>query len=190
MKLSRKSRLNTSLGFTLIELLVVIAMVGILAAILAPSWLGFLNRQRIGSVRSDLVQVLKQSQQTAIQRRQAVAITVEEEEEFPTINNGVNQQLAIDGGLQPGMIELKSFSVTDGEKSDDNRFAFNYQGKLIDSVDADGIEVAQDLPLVIMIKSPNSNQQQCVILANLIGSVKTAEGATCDNPIVEPVDPT
>ena len=181
MKLSRTSRLNTSSGFTLIELLVVIAMVGILAAILAPSWLGFLNRQRISSVRSDLVQVLRQSQQTAIQRRQAVAITVEEDEDFPTINNGVNQQLALGGGLQPGMIELKSFSVTDdGEESDDNQFSFNYQGKLIDSIDAQGREVPQTLPLVITISSPDFNQQQCVILANLIGSIKTAEGTTCD----------
>lgn len=191
MKRPQKSIFHTSSGFTLIELLVVVAMVGILAAVVAPSWLGFLNRQRISSVKSDLVQVLKQSQQTAIQRRQVVSITVREDEAYPTINNGIDQILAANSGIRPDMIKLNTFSVnsTNGETSDDAQFAFNYQGKLIDSVNAQGREVPQTLPLVITISSPNFNQQQCVILANLIGSIKTAEGATCDNPGVAPVDP-
>ncbi|MCJ8279579.1 MAG: prepilin-type N-terminal cleavage/methylation domain-containing protein, partial [Rivularia sp. ALOHA_DT_140] len=43
---SKKISENIS-GFTLIEVLVVIAMVGILSAIAAPSWLGFVARQRL-----------------------------------------------------------------------------------------------------------------------------------------------
>ena len=82
------SRLNTSSAFTLIELLVVIAMWHS-GGHFSPSLVGLLNRQRISSVRSDLVQVLRQSQQTAIQRRQAVAITVEEDEDFPPSTTGL-----------------------------------------------------------------------------------------------------
>ena len=37
-------------GFTLIELLVVIIIIGALSAIAAPSWLAFINRQRVNKV--------------------------------------------------------------------------------------------------------------------------------------------
>ena len=62
-------------GFTMIELLVVIAMVGIIAAIAAPSWQGFLDRQRMNAARSDLIGVLKGAQDEAQARQQSRQVT-------------------------------------------------------------------------------------------------------------------
>ncbi len=169
-------------GFTLLELLVIIIMVGILMAISAPSFLGFLNRQRISTVKNDLVQTLQRTQLDAIQKREAVTLEVKESEDLPTVNNGIDIQLALGGGIRPDMVSLDSYSVdtSDGSITDDTSITFDYQGN----------PTGQELPFVIAITAENSNDTQCVIVANLIGSLKTAEGETCVNPPVDPVDPT
>jgi Tfp pilus assembly protein PilE len=177
-------------GFTLLELMVIVVMVGLLAAVAAPSWIGFFNRQRISAVKSDLIQTIKQTQQDAIQRRETVSFEILESEDLPTINNGIDIVLASSSSIKPGMITLDSYTVNaDGTKNDDAddvSLGFDYQGKPVAAGTNDDGFV---LPFVITISAENSNNKQCVIIANLIGSIKTAEGADCDNPPVDPVDP-
>jgi prepilin-type N-terminal cleavage/methylation domain-containing protein len=61
----RSHRYSKSLGFTLLEVLVVMVMVGILSAIAAPSWLGFVNTQRIGTSQNKIFQAIKVAQSDA-----------------------------------------------------------------------------------------------------------------------------
>ena len=58
----RRDRYAKSLGFTLLEVLVVMVMVGILSAIAAPSWLGFVNNQRINASQTKIFQAIKVAQ--------------------------------------------------------------------------------------------------------------------------------
>ena len=61
----RRDRYAKSLGFTLLEVLVVMIMVGILSAIAAPSWLGFVNNQRINASQTKIFQAIKVAQSDA-----------------------------------------------------------------------------------------------------------------------------
>lgn len=60
-----KSKGKGLAGYTLIELLVVIAIAGILAAIAAPSWLAFTNRQRLGTSQNSAYTAIRSAQSNA-----------------------------------------------------------------------------------------------------------------------------
>ncbi|MEG3887023.1 prepilin-type N-terminal cleavage/methylation domain-containing protein, partial [Microcoleus sp. herbarium19] len=53
---------NGDKGYTLIELLVVVILLGVLASIAAPGWLGFINKQRVRTVNDRVFQSLRLAQ--------------------------------------------------------------------------------------------------------------------------------
>lgn len=88
MKYQPQFTKESSQGFTLLELLVVIVMIAVLAAIAAPSWLAFLNNQRIGAVRSDLVSTLSNLQEDSQQRRIYQTVWLDLDSVIPAIYYG------------------------------------------------------------------------------------------------------
>jgi len=177
-------------GFTLIEVLAVIIIAAVLAGIAAPGWLAFLNRQRVTAVKSDLVQTLEKAQSDAIQRRQEVAVEIVTPATAPTVKvgkpqrdtttgavtgvNGPNQTLG-DNDANPGGITLtaKNLNVNPAEEPEDRIITFDYQGLPISSY---------PIPFIVGIKPQGSSAEQCLVIANLLGSVKTADNATLIPP--------
>jgi len=177
-------------GFTLIEVLVVIIIAAVLAGIAAPGWLAFLNRQRVSAVKSDLVQTLKKAQSDAIQRRQEVAVEIVTGTTAPTVKVGKPQrdtttgavtgvsgpsQTLGDNDANPGGITLtaKSLNASDQVINTNTRIIFDYQG--LPTSDS-------PIPFIVGIKPQGSSAEQCVVIANLLGSVKTADNATLIPP--------
>jgi prepilin-type N-terminal cleavage/methylation domain-containing protein len=164
-------------GFTLLELLVVVVLAGILAAIAAPSWLAFANRQRSNSIRSDLTQVLRNAQQDAIQLRQARTVEIDETAPSPTVRVNSREETLGSGGNNTDQVALEAygFNPNGTQNAAVNSITFDYRG----------LPVGTDtLPFVVAISSGQSAAQQCVIVANLLGAIKLASNAECDNPVV------
>lgn len=177
-------------GFTLIEVLVVVIMAAILAAIAAPSWFAFANRQRAAAVRSDVVQLLRSSQQDAIQLRQARRVEVVPGQDAPTVRVGVvtfdeatgnpafvGSEQVLGGDVNNGMVSLEAYAVADDGSQVDTvtGITFDYQGLPIER---------ENLPFVIAIASGPGDARQCVIVASLLGTLKTGTNAECEDPDV------
>ncbi|MBD2232612.1 pilus assembly FimT family protein [Phormidium tenue] len=187
MKRLTSHKKNQAAGFTLIEVLVVIVIAAVLAAIAAPSWQGFLNRQRVSAVKSDLLQTLKNAQQDAIQRRLSVRVVVNNAATLPTLAVNGNAQVLGENNNNPSNVRLRTYSVSSTGVQDTtfDTVVFDHRGMPTVARSTTTTAPTSDaLPFVISINAENANAKQCVIVASLLGSLKTAKNAQCDNPSV------
>ncbi len=136
-------------GFTLIETLIIVIIIGILSAIVAPSFLGMLNRNKVNAALVQVQGALKEAQREAIRKNKSCTVTLD------TTNNKFTASC-----LVTGESTLKDVAI----RSSNSSIAFNFKGRTSSSS-------------TIVIASSNSSvtKQKCLAIAAGIGIMRTGD---------------
>ncbi|WP_414549617.1 Tfp pilus assembly protein FimT/FimU [Anabaena sp. CCY 0017] len=175
-------------GFTMLEVIVVAVIIGILAAIAAPGWLGFVNRQRLNKANDAVLGALQQAHRQAIRTKRDYSVSFRTDGDTPqfaiyqgkppiTPSNWRN--LGEDVGIKPGEVLLSNIVSDAAPKT----ITFDYMGTLPLNTDfgtpPDGSTEAPGLKIVVAVPS-NSNMKRCVIVKTLLGSMITEKDTKCN----------
>ena len=173
-------------GFTLLEVLVTVLVLGILASIAAPSWLAFINNQRVRTVNDRVLQSLRLAQSEAKRTKSDVSVTfnVTPATDPPTITfkpplatGGSEQTLNAGGEIKPGTITLltnATASVADADLPLDS-IIFDYQGN-VKKLPPDPSDSKKTKAFVVTVYPAIGGAKKCVFVETIIGGMRTAEG--------------
>jgi prepilin-type N-terminal cleavage/methylation domain-containing protein len=197
VSLLRRENKRDDRGFTLTEVLVVIIIAGLLASIAAPSWLSFVDRQRMTSVRSELLLKVKEAQAKSLRTKtlQSVVVAIDNPSTGrPTSTVSVVQSSRNAAGDLVVGTEDPGKKMLGGENSSafvlevfppNTTLTFNYGGT---------VEYPKT-SLLSLVTSPNNtsslmmyrfkprknstNMSACLVVDTIIGAIREATDDDC-----------
>lgn len=175
----RTTRLRgTEQGFTLVELIVVVAILGIVAAIAAPSWLTLITRQRLYDARGNALDKIREAQSQALRTSRPweacfrdvdgiVSVSVQPSSNINSCANHSSWQPLLDAGGNTVAIKTGTPGTSGalGNSTDGYSFRFGPIG------DTEGLG-ATPRQLVFTPRGQNSGPFYCVISETIVGSVR------------------
>ncbi|NBD15239.1 MAG: prepilin-type N-terminal cleavage/methylation domain-containing protein [Cyanobacteria bacterium] len=173
-------------GFTLLEVLAITVIIGILAGIAAPSWFGFMQRQRLNTAQDEVFRAIQQAQQKARQESTSWQVSFREatvdgetvvqwrtEEEIdadpdPFLNNVTGGWNSLDSRINLGKINFESDNASSPTAW---RIQFDYKGRALGD---DGFYQG-----TIVLSAENISDKRCVIISDLLGTLREAKDEEC-----------
>jgi prepilin-type N-terminal cleavage/methylation domain-containing protein len=191
-----KKKLETSLnqGFTFTEIVSTVVVVGILIAIISPSWLGFIARQQLRTSTNKIYWAMQNARSEARAERSSWQATFKRNLETDRLQYAIHSTdiMPIDlsesvwqdlpNGVFLDKKNTSLFSVdpeTNRKKRSQDtgyyRVTFNYQGCPVYRGTEECTQSSITTGRVILKHQHLGERRQCVIVSTLIGALRTAE---------------
>ncbi len=177
---------NVSAGFTLTELIVVVVLAGTLAAIAAPGWLTFMNRQKVSTANKEIFQVMREAQSNAIAKRATYGVVLDPDDpRGPTITqfSAKGQDLTDPtqlSELSTIVLGGENFELTTIPPNNTNpiQYRFNFDG----SVSQDFLPDRDDenAEYAYKIEISRDGIRRCIIVDTLLGAMSEGSDDECD----------
>lgn len=162
-----------SSGFTLLEALVVMAMIGIVAALVAPAFLGFRERQKVTIGQQMVYQAIRATQADAMQRKEQRQFSIRQTDnrlEWSSHARSISPLQVPHWEPLPEGIVLSDKDNTFAQASGVYYVRFSFQG-----------DVQFRLGTLTLTGANGGNVERCVIVSTLIGAMRKGEGHTKPN---------
>lgn len=156
----------TQKGFTLLEMLSVIFIVGVIAAIAAPSWLAFMEGKRLNVGRDELYLGLREAQTKAQRRGLDWQFSLRE-------RNGAVEWATHPKSVPSAMAQWTALESTSLKIDDETTFATS-GGTYYVRFDDDG-NVQYRLGRVTLSSSRVPTLKRCVVVSTIIGAMRKSK---------------
>ncbi|AFY86677.1 MULTISPECIES: pilus assembly FimT family protein [Chroococcidiopsis] len=169
-------------GFTLIETLLVTVIIGILAAIMVPSWVAFINTRQLNAAQEKLYLALREAQNNA--KRDKVTWQVSFRENNSTVQWAVHPASATVASLSWQKLEPVIRIVdTDINASDPNgtRFDYDSTNNLWKMQFGYKGNTHGQIGRITLATRNGGQAKRCVFVSTLLGAMRIAQDGDCVN---------
>lgn len=181
----KRSLKSFNLGFTLIETMMVIVIVGVLAAIAAPSWVAFIETRRLSFAQDQIYRALLEAQSNAKRDKIAWQVSLQENDGIvqwavhpASLNQFISSEVnwkSLDANIQvyKDKNNLNQCETTLNQQnpscpaSGPWRVQFDYLG----IPKREGPELGQ----ITLNTNSNTKTQRCIYVATILGTIRTGQ---------------
>ncbi|BAU65233.1 type 4 prepilin-like protein [Stanieria sp. NIES-3757] len=136
-------------GFTLIEIMTTAIVVGVLAAIAVPSFVGLFNQNKVKEAVVQVEGALKEAQRQAMRRGKQCTVSINAGTITATPNGCLSSQRQIDS----------SININTDPNTSPLNITFSHRGNVTSTY-------------AIVLSSNNTNEKKCVLISDGLGIIK------------------
>jgi prepilin-type N-terminal cleavage/methylation domain-containing protein len=176
-------------GFTLLEFIVVMAIIGILAAIVAPSWATFMNKQRVDAAENQALQAMREAQFKAKQEKQTWEASFRQEGEGEPVQWSVHRL-----GEDPAWNNLtesnadtitiyESYTNLNNDQCEAGDYCVQFQDRGV--VDEDWRDAqnqwGRELGRITFtsVNTGDNGPKRCAVVSTILGSIRSDSDDEC-----------